>query len=140
MTATWGCPSTAANAASRRDAYFVEVTALRRENEELKARVRWLEAQRTPRFTINVPVHLTGKERMVIEALMQASPGVPVTKEQLHAIVYDLDADEVSIKIIDLWICKLRKKLFPLGVIIETAWGHGYCGLSGDSRKIVAGW
>ena len=32
-------------------------------------------------------------------------------------------ADE---KIIDVWICKMRKKLAKQGISIETEWGQGY--------------
>ena len=29
-------------------------------------------------------------------------------------------------KIIDVWICKMRKKLRPYGIEVKTAWGAGY--------------
>lgn len=140
MTATWGCPSTEANAVSRRDAYFIEVTRLRRQNDELRERVRNLEARLEPRITIKAPTHLTSKERQLLEVLMQASSKAVVTKEQIYSALYYLGGDDVSMKIVDIWVCKVRAKLRPFGVTIETAWGRGFWGLSDESRKIVAGW
>jgi two-component system cell cycle response regulator CtrA len=34
--------------------------------------------------------------------------------------------DEPEIKIIDVFVCKLRKKMEIFGVKIETIWGRGY--------------
>ena len=36
---------------------------------------------------------------------------------------YDDEAEE---KIIDVWICKIRKKLKPFGIEIKTNWGESY--------------
>ena len=52
------------------------------------------------------------------------------TKENLMSAVYRLEEDEAEIKIIDVFICKIRTKLnraHPgLGQCIETIWGEGY--------------
>ncbi|MER9912667.1 winged helix-turn-helix domain-containing protein [Mesorhizobium sp. M0050] len=40
--------------------------------------------------------------------------------------LYQLKTDEPELKIIDVFVCKLRKKLKPLGVEIQTVWGQGY--------------
>lgn len=49
------------------------------------------------------------------------------TREQLLSRVYSLFADDApELKIIDVFICKIRKKLAGLGVDIESVWGHGY--------------
>ena len=68
---------------------------------------------------------LTQKELSVLEALRAVAPRSR-TKEQLLADVYWADHDEPEIKILDVYVCKLRKKLQPLGVTIETVWGQGY--------------
>jgi two-component system, cell cycle response regulator CtrA len=69
---------------------------------------------------------LTKKEVDFLQALMGRASA---TKEQLLALVYadrwGMD-DEPEIKIVDVFICKLRKKLKPFGVTIETLWGRGY--------------
>jgi len=49
------------------------------------------------------------------------------TKPQLMMALYAgrID-DEPDIKIVDVLVCKARKKLLPLGIRILTQWGHGY--------------
>lgn len=66
---------------------------------------------------------LTGKEAKM---LMQLASFEIATKENLYRDLYSgafSDKDLVEIKIIDVFICKLRKKL-PFS--IETIWGRGY--------------
>lgn len=71
-------------------------------------------------------VLLTGAETDVLTALARAFPRV-VSKEGLMSAIYALrSGDDPEIKIIDVWVCKLRKKLLPLGIEIDTAWGKGY--------------
>lgn len=80
---------------------------------------------------------LTRQEFDILEALRSAAPRM-MTKEALLAALYQLRSDEPEIKIIDVWICKLRKKLKPLGVNIETVWGRGYRLLPIVSRREAA--
>lgn len=68
---------------------------------------------------------LTRQEFTVFEALNAARPRHR-SKEQLLADLYWLDQDEPALKIIDVWICKIRKKVKPLGMSIQTLWGRGY--------------
>lgn len=70
---------------------------------------------------------LTSQEFALFEALWSARPRT-MSKEQLLAALYGLrpESEEAEIKIIDVFVCKARKKLVPLGVNIETAWGVGY--------------
>lgn len=51
-----------------------------------------------------------------------------VTKEQLHTVVERKRQGKppTDQKIVDVMICKLRKKLLPHDIIIETMWGMGY--------------
>lgn len=54
-----------------------------------------------------------------------------VTKSQLHTVIENTRANpqgkEVTdIKMVDVLICKLRKKLKTHDLYIETMWGHGY--------------
>lgn len=37
-----------------------------------------------------------------------------------------VNSDMPDLKVIDVYICRLRKKLAPLGLTIETIWGQGY--------------
>lgn len=82
------------------------------------------------RRTVNVcdePVHLTGKEYGILE-LLALRKGQPLTKEQFLNHLYG-GIDEPELKIIDVFICKLRKKLSTAAHgqnFIETVWGRGY--------------
>lgn len=80
---------------------------------------------------------LTVQEFGVFEQLLRAK-GAVLTKERLLANLYVHEADEAEIKIIDVFICKLRKKLSPLGVEIATVWGRGYRLVPPISQKGVA--
>jgi two-component system cell cycle response regulator CtrA len=72
-------------------------------------------------------VNLTGKEYAILE-LLALRQGSTLTKEMFLNHLYG-GMDEPEIKIIDVFICKLRKKLagFSGGKdYIETVWGRGY--------------
>ena len=73
------------------------------------------------------PVRLTKCESKLLGALIQRN-GAVVTKEMILAAIYG-GVDEPALKIIDVFVCKLRKKLFHvLGNcdVVETVWGRGY--------------
>jgi two-component system cell cycle response regulator CtrA len=75
----------------------------------------------------NKPVHLTNKEYAILE-LLAMRKGTVLTKEMFLNHLYS-GMDEPEVKIIDVFICKLRKKLADAsgGVnYIETIWGRGY--------------
>jgi two-component system cell cycle response regulator CtrA len=72
-------------------------------------------------------VHLTGKEYQMLE-LLSLRKGTTVTKEVFLNNMYG-GMDEPELKIIDVFICKLRKKLANASDgkdYIETVWGRGY--------------
>src|SRR3954453_2680388 len=72
-------------------------------------------------------VHLTGKEYQMLE-LLSLYKGTTLTKEMFLNQLYD-GMDEPDIKIIDVFVCKLRKKLVNASGgkdHIETIWGRGY--------------
>ncbi len=71
-------------------------------------------------------VHLTGKEYQMLE-LLSLRKGVTLTKEMFLNHLYG-GMDEPELKIIDVFICKLRKKLKMAAKdhCIETVWGRGY--------------
>ena len=72
------------------------------------------------------PVHLTGKEYAILE-LLTLRRGIVLTKEAFLNHLYG-GMDEPEVKIIDVFICKLRKKLAQAGAsdLIGTVWGRGY--------------
>ncbi|MGS4947705.1 response regulator transcription factor CtrA [Meridianimarinicoccus sp. RP-17] len=72
-------------------------------------------------------VHLTGKEYQMLE-LLSLRKGTTLTKEMFLNHLYG-GMDEPELKIIDVFICKLRKKLNVATEgdnYIETVWGRGY--------------
>ncbi len=72
-------------------------------------------------------VHLTGKEYQMLE-LLSLRKGSTLTKEMFLNHLYG-GMDEPELKIIDVFICKLRKKLAEATggeSYIETVWGRGY--------------
>ncbi|MDB4254935.1 response regulator transcription factor [bacterium] len=72
-------------------------------------------------------VHLTGKEYQMLE-LLSLRKGTTLTKEMFLNHLYG-GMDEPELKIIDVFICKLRKKLSEATAgdnHIETVWGRGY--------------
>jgi two-component system cell cycle response regulator CtrA len=72
-------------------------------------------------------VHLTGKEYQMLE-LLSLRKGTTLTKKMFLNHLYG-GMDEPELKIIDVFICKLRKKLTEATSgdnYIETVWGRGY--------------
>ena len=72
-------------------------------------------------------VHLTGKEYAMLE-LLSLRKGMTLTKEMFLNHLYG-GIDEPEVKIIDVFMCKLRKKLSGASGgknYIETVWGRGY--------------
>lgn len=72
-------------------------------------------------------VHLTTKEYGILE-LLSLRKGTTLTKEMFLNHLYG-GLDEPELKIIDVFICKLRKKLAAVSEgehYIETVWGRGY--------------
>ena len=91
----------------------------------------------TGRMTVNLDartadvdgrsLHLTGKEYAILE-LLSLRKGTTLTKEMFLNHLYG-GMDEPELKIIDVFICKLRKKLAEAtdgDNYIETVWGRGY--------------
>jgi len=91
----------------------------------------------TGRLTVNLdtrtaevdtqPLHLTGKEYGILE-LLSLRKGTTLTKEMFLNHLYG-GIDEPELKIIDVFICKLRKKLTSACAgdnYIHTIWGRGY--------------
>ncbi|WP_102107921.1 response regulator transcription factor CtrA [Oceaniglobus roseus] len=100
----------------------------------------------TGKFSVNLdtktvevegkPVHLTGKEYQMLE-LLSLRKGTTLTKEMFLNHLYG-GMDEPELKIIDVFICKLRKKLSQAtdgDNYIETVWGRGYVLRDPDQKE-----
>ncbi|MBL4620123.1 MAG: response regulator transcription factor [Alphaproteobacteria bacterium] len=84
-------------------------------------------------------VHLTGKEYQMLE-LLSLRKGTTLTKEMFLNHLYG-GMDEPELKIIDVFICKLRKKLAAATQgehYIETVWGRGYVLRDPQEEKVVS--
>lgn len=109
------------------------VLRLEDENDVLRARIAELEALLL-RCAPNLPLEwgLTPSEQLVFAALASREQ---LSKDQIMAVVYrNVGRDEPYQKIVDVFICKLRRKLKPFGVVITTVWGQGYR-LDPDARR-----
>lgn len=74
-----------------------------------------------------VSLPLTGKEYAVLE-LLALRRGITLTKENFLNHLYG-GMDEPDVKIVDVFVCKLRRKLAAASGghnYIETVWGQGY--------------
>jgi len=83
-------------------------------------------------------VHLTGKEYQMLE-LLSLRKGTTLTKEMFLNHLYG-GMDEPELKIIDVFICKLRQKLTQATEgenYIETVWGRGYVLRNPDPEEAV---
>lgn len=72
-------------------------------------------------------IHLTSKEYSILELLVLRK-GHPLKKDMFLSHLYG-GIDEPELKIIDVFICKLRKKLMEASGgenYIKTLWGRGY--------------
>ncbi len=83
-------------------------------------------------------LHLTLKEYQILE-LLSLRKGTPLTKEMFLNHLYT-GMDEPEPKIIDVFICKLRRKLANASngkIFVETLWGRGHV-LRDSSEEDVA--
>lgn len=100
------------------------IEALETQNDVLRERVRLLEDALMETATLPFEWRLTATEARVFGVLVNR---VQPSKEAIMCGLYtDLGADEAEIKIVDVLICKLRKKVEPFGIRIHTVWGQGY--------------
>lgn len=102
---------------------------LREEVEYLRERVAQLEALLFEPITRR-PFGLTNTENRMFQYLKRRMPGA-VSKDALMTVLYD-GRDEPAPKIVDVFACKIRKKLAGNGYHIQTIWGVGYALAEGE--------
>jgi two-component system cell cycle response regulator CtrA len=85
-----------------------------------------LDLERHEAWADGTPVALTGKEFQLLHLLMLRKNMV-MTKDVILEQLYG-GIDEPETKIIDVFVCKIRKKLARAGVqdVLGTVWGRGY--------------
>lgn len=98
---------------------------LTKENDDLRDRVAQLEEAMGMKFASPAFMGLTGNEAKLFGLLMARDA---VTKSGAMDILYGLgpEADVAEEKIVDVFICKLRKKLEQFEIPVETNWGQGW--------------
>jgi len=83
-------------------------------------------------------LHVTGKEYSILE-LLSLRKGTTLTKEMFLDHLYG-GIDEPELKIIDVFICKLRKKIAQVTGdhhYIETVWGRGYVLKDAEQQEVA---
>jgi len=108
--------------------------ALKDENDELKERVIQLEEMLgVGDFVVRV-FGLTPSEMRLLNALI-ASKWV---SKSVGYYCSSLDCRGIEhIKIVDVLICRIRKKLKPYGFVIQTIWGEGWQMSATDRQSIL---
>lgn len=102
-----------------------ETTKLRAEVERLQAKVSHLEEILAPQtFTLPGGQHLSKSEAKVASRLLLSRPDAPVPIERLYLALYD-DANRDLLAVYAV-ICRLRRKVEPLGIVIRTVGKNGY--------------
>jgi len=77
-------------------------------------------------------VHLSRAEEQILRMLMARS----ILTKDAFLTVREAEGHDAEVKILDVFICKIRKKLEPFGIVIETVWGKGYT-LNGAMKERV---
>lgn len=105
-----------------------------RENSMLREQVAALQDLLRGAEPPPIEFRLTGSEAIVFGLLM--SRGL-VTKEAIMSALYhDRGKEEAEMKIADVFICKLRRKLKSFDVRIVTRWGVGW-EMANESKQAV---
>ena len=115
-----------------------ELFALRREVEALRDALEAMRGALASDAGVKIIelAKLTYSERMLLGLLMRRNRA---TKDQMMTMLYaDRPDEEPDSKILDVMICKMRKKLRPHGVEIRTIHGAGYELPSTSREKIKA--
>lgn len=109
---------------SRIEAQARRIRELCEENEALRDRIEHLESAIAERVPLVLWAELTPAERVIVGLLISRDT---VSRDLMHAFLYSAKAGGgADIKVCDVFICKIRKKLTPLGVDIETVRGIGW--------------
>ncbi|WP_267355750.1 MULTISPECIES: helix-turn-helix domain-containing protein [unclassified Methylobacterium] len=108
---------------SERSALHREVANLRERVDVLEEEVRQLRDAFEPSVAMPEAWKLTKSEARLLAALARTRGGY-LTKERILTALYGLEPD-VDMKIVDVYVCKLRRKLTDAGSAIEIRTYHG---------------
>jgi two-component system cell cycle response regulator CtrA len=81
---------------------------------------------------------LPAKETLLLQRLAEVFPRV-LSKEAAVEWMYQFahEDEQPEIKIIDVFICKMRKQLSGIGLRVDTIWGKGYA-LALEQKPVIA--
>lgn len=101
------------------------IERLQLENDDLRERIAHLEAALGMNINPHVVLGLTPHEAAIFGILVERGSA---TRDQIMHALYALrhDGEEPEVKIVDVLVCKARKKLQRFSISIETVWGQGY--------------
>lgn len=91
---------------------------------ELEAKVEFLESREGLTIEFRPDLRISPSQLKILSALLAYELA---TKQRLHGLLYAHDpSGGADPKIVDVLVCKLRQRLKPHGISIETCWGRGY--------------
>jgi two-component system cell cycle response regulator CtrA len=94
------------------------------ENEILRERIAELDRALIGEDPLPIEWRLTEHETIVMGVLLHRELA---TKDAIMTALYGGRVDDAAeAKIVDVFICKMRRKLAPFGIEIKTHWGQGY--------------
>lgn len=88
--------------------------------------------------TVTTPegkIKLTPKEMDFLVLMMRKYPEIATKEAVWETVFMEPNGDGPELKIVDVFVCKMRKKLSPLGIVIETFWGRGYRLVESDPAR-----
>lgn len=107
-----------------------DVPVLRaRIDQLLEERREWNRANGHGEVLLPPEWRLTPMEHRLVSALLLGQPKRPLAKEYLHRALSGCDEPDTELKIVDVAVCKVRKKLvafFGEAQTIDTVWAQGY--------------
>lgn len=89
-----------------------------------------LELEFHPRY------NLTTSEAALLGAIAKGNP--VCTKDHAYTVLYGMHNDPPEAKILDVFVCKLRRKVRQYGIDIKTVWGRGWYLEDEDRAKVEA--
>lgn len=103
------------------ESYKMRCEVLEQENYELKEKFRDIFAASSN--NLKIIFNLTPHEAIILGYMFNK---FEATRENLMNALYFNSTKDINIKIIDVFVCKLRKKLKKFNIKIDTIWGKGY--------------
>lgn len=104
------------------------------DHDVLVERIIQLEDELGRDFEIHPRYNLTTSEMALLGAIY-GTKGV-CSKDHAYTVLYGMHDDPPEQKIMDVFVCKLRRKLRPHGVEIKTIWGRGWYLEEEDRAKV----